>query len=113
MLILFRHDGGTSRTSGPTGQMKVISMPPSPFKPSESHPQPQGGTESDHYFDVAHGDVAALHARIERGFAQYHFERAPRSSFDEHVEDSIHLLSRLSGVLGLAVTLGIIAYILI
>lgn len=74
---------------------------------------PRLAAQADHYFATVHGDVAALQARIERGFADYPFERAPASIAFGRVEQTIESTSRIAGVLGLIGALTAMAYLLI
>lgn len=74
---------------------------------------PPSAQEADHYFGRVHGDVAALQARIERGFADLPFDRAPASELGLWAEQAVESLSRAAGVLGLIGALGAIAYALI
>ncbi|HEX7856642.1 MAG TPA: hypothetical protein VF503_23435 [Sphingobium sp.] len=88
-------------------------MPLPQFQPTELQDQPTPTPETGHYFEGVHGDVAALHARIEGGFDDYRFEGVPRSFLAGRFEDSVQFVSRSAGVLGLLGALGLIAYALI
>jgi len=68
--------------------------------------------EADHYFAAVHGDVAVLQDRIERGFSDYGFERAPVSVLHGRVERIVESVSRGAGVVGLLVALEAVFYVL-
>lgn len=63
-----------------------------------------------HYFDAANGDVAALHARIERGFADYSLGQSPFSPTSNRFETTVRLFSRGAGLAGLTAGLLLVAY---
>ncbi len=75
-------------------------------QPRFQHPIPAekqaGNASASHYFDAVNGDVAALHERIELGFADYGFGESPFSGTGNGLDSTIHLLSRSAGILGLA-----------
>ncbi|HEX7872573.1 MAG TPA: hypothetical protein VF475_06665 [Sphingobium sp.] len=83
------------------------------FKPEELDDSRSTTAGDGHYFDTAHGDVAALHAKIEQGFGDYSFDRAPESFVGSRLENSIHGLSRAAGVFGFVGALAVIAYLVI
>ncbi|MET0363480.1 MAG: hypothetical protein ABW169_02385 [Sphingobium sp.] len=88
-------------------------MPLPEFKPAELDDRRSATAGDGHYFDTAHGDVAALHDRIERGFGEYSFDRAPESAVGNRLENSIHGLSRAAGIFGFLGALAYIAYLVI
>ncbi|HEX7823192.1 MAG TPA: hypothetical protein VF463_21570 [Sphingobium sp.] len=67
------------------------------------------GAYATHYFDAARGDVAALHERIERGFADYSLGETPLSPTADRLDTTIQFLSRSAGIVGLAGALIIVA----
>jgi hypothetical protein len=92
--------------------MRVIAMPlPLPRRPEDE--APSVGAETRHYFDIAHGDVASLHDRIEQGLMQNDFVAPPHSPTSHRIEAIIQTVSRGAGVVGLAGALALIAYALI
>jgi len=83
---------------------------PLPQRPQNA-PAPR--TESNHYFDTAHGDVASLHARIEAELGQNGFAAVPQSLTADRIENLVQGVSRSAGVVGLIGTLALIAYALL
>lgn len=65
-----------------------------------------------HHFDAAHGDVAALHARIERSFADGTYASPPRSPLAERLEASVQAVSRAAGPVALIAALGALGLVL-
>lgn len=80
---------------------------PLPQRPDNA---PAHRAETDHYFDIAHGDVASLHARIERGLGQNGFAAAPHSATADGIENLVQGISRSAGVIGLLGAVSLIAY---
>lgn len=66
-----------------------------------------------HHFAGVHGDVAALHARIEQSFAQFGNLAPPVSPTMDTVERLVQGLSRASGFVTLGVALALLGYVLI
>ncbi len=77
-------------------------MPLPRFQQPAPAEQTQLGGDTSHYFDAALGDVAALHDRIERGFAAYAPGESPISPSADRLDTAIQFLSRSAGVVGLA-----------
>ena len=94
------------------GRMRVIAMPLPQMKPAESDVAPSSGGDA-HYFGAAHGDVAALHNLIERGFGTAGLLSPSHSQTNDWVENGIRLLSRGAGVAGFLGALAYVGYILI
>lgn len=69
--------------------------------------------DSAHYFDMAHGDVASLHERIERGLMQNAYVAVPHSVTADRIEMAVQAVSRGAGVVGLFGALALIAYALL
>ncbi|MCE7798826.1 hypothetical protein LWE61_20055 [Sphingobium sufflavum] len=88
-------------------------MPRRSIKPTPLDDQQATTDDTRHYFDSAHGDVAALHARIERGFADYSLGASPHSPVADRFEQVIQQISRSAGIVSLAAALTGIAYYLL
>lgn len=88
---------------------------PQPHQP-ESRSTAEGVSApsvDDHYFDIAHGDVASLHSRIERSLRNSEIAAMPHSPTVDRLEQGIQAVSRGAGVVGLLAALALIAYAII
>jgi hypothetical protein len=82
---------------------------PAQFQPAA--PTTPARADSGHHFDTAHGDVAALHSRIESSFALSTFVPPPASVIVPRLEAYVAAFSRSAGVVGLAGALAAILYL--
>jgi hypothetical protein len=87
-------------------------MPNPLFTQRPAADQSPAGPDATHYFDAAHGDVAALHARIEQGFADYSLGETPLSPTADRLDAAVQFLSRSAGIAGLVSALILTAYCL-
>lgn len=88
-------------------------MPQPSFKPASPDEFRQAiQSATHHHFESAHGDVAALHARIEQSFRDYSIGDSPFSDARSRIDSTVDFVSRSAGIVGLVAALGGIAYCL-
>lgn len=81
--------------------------------PKQAEPRHEAGLATpSHHFDVAHGDVAALHAKIERSFRDSPLAMLPTATLPVRLEAGVQMLSRASGPALLIATLAAISHVL-
>ncbi len=81
--------------------------------PKQAEPrQREAVAEPSYHFESAYGDVAALHAQIERSFAETPFAALPRPVAPERLEAAVQILSRAAGPTLLMAGIAGIAFVL-
>jgi hypothetical protein len=81
--------------------------------PKQAEPRHGAGSETPSYhFDVAHGDVAALHAQIERSFRDTPLALLPTTTLPDRLESGVQMLSRAAGPAVLIATVAVIGHVL-
>lgn len=79
----------------------------------QAEPRHSGRPETPAYhFDMAHGDVAALHAKIERSFRETPLAMLPAATLPGRLDAAVQMLSRASGPGLLVASLAVIGHVL-
>ncbi len=88
-------------------------MPLPQHMPFEAERLRPAREDESHHFEAVHGDVAALHARIEQSFSRMS-EMAPAPSpTADLIETTVQALSRAAGYVAFAGALGGIAWMIL
>lgn len=87
-------------------------MPLPQHSPSDLDRHLPARSDDSHHFDSVHGDVAALHARIEQSFARLSDLGPAPSLLGDRIETAIQAASRCAGYVAFAGALGGIAWLL-
>lgn len=83
--------------------------------PAPKQAEPRHGARAEtpaYHFDMAHGDVAALHAQIERSFRESPLALLPTTTLPDRLETAVQFVSRASGPALLIGTLALIGAVL-
>lgn len=86
-------------------------MPLPASKPVDPQAQHRA-TVATHHFDMAHGDVAALHARIEQSFCEKPLALMPLTATTERLDLAVRTISRAAGPVALIASLAGIGLVL-
>lgn len=83
--------------------------------PAQKQAEPQhgaGAATPSYHFDGVHGDVAALHAQIERSFRDTPLSLLPVTTLPDRLESGVQFVSRAAGPAVFVAALAAIVHVL-